>query len=81
MKYILSESGKKEAVLIPISEWESILKEQYEMKHFLKSINKKFPGHTEDLAEFQKKIEAAREQFNNNQFVADTELDSIISNW
>jgi len=81
MKYILSDSGKKEAVLIPINEWESLLNEQQEMKHFLKSINKKYPGHTENLAAFQQKIEAAREQFKNNQFVADTELDSIISNW
>lgn len=81
MKYILSDSGKKEAVLIPISEWELILNEQYEMKHFLKSINKKYPGHTENLAEVQQKIDSARVQFENNQFVADNDLDAIVSNW
>jgi len=81
MKYILSDNGEKEAVLIPINEWESILNEQNEMKRFLKSINKKYPGHTENLTEFQQKIEAAREQFNNNQIVADSDLDKIMSTW
>lgn len=81
MKYILSDSGEKEAVLIPINEWKSILNEQNEMRHFLKNINKKYPGHTDSLAEFQQKIQAAREQFKNNQFVADNDLDKIISTW
>ncbi len=81
MKYVLSESGKKEAVLIPIIEWELMINEHNEMKHFLKSIKKKYPGHTENLAEFQQKIEDAREQFKNGRFVSDGDLDQIISTW
>lgn len=81
MKYVLSESGKKEAVLIPIKEWECILNEQLEIKHFLMNLPQKYPPHTENLAAFQQKIEAAREQFNNKKFVADSDLDSIISTW
>lgn len=81
MKYILSEKGEKEAVLLSINEWEQLVKEKNEMNHFLESINKKYPAYTKNLADFQQKIEAARQQFSNGQIVADTDLDGIISTW
>jgi PHD/YefM family antitoxin component YafN of YafNO toxin-antitoxin module len=40
MKYILSENGEKEAVLLSINEWKQMVKEKNEMNHFFESINK-----------------------------------------
>jgi cell division septum initiation protein DivIVA len=81
MKYVLSEDGEKEAVLLSINEWERIVNEKNEIKHFLERINKKYPGYTKNIADFQQKIEDARQQFSNGQIVADTDLDGIISTW